>query len=109
MNSTAANIRNRFAAAQTEMRNAEAEVRRLEETCPHKYGKTYYDPIVKEGYHIAGDPPGVGGCCHQFPMDVPPQEIKRWTRVCETCGKEDRTLDFEPSKAIVPVFKSDRR
>lgn len=77
--------------------------------CRHEWLAPSYDPIVQEAYHIEGDPPGTMGCAHQFPMDVPRQEIKRWRRDCVRCGEAQYTSATTKEVRETPSWPGERR
>jgi hypothetical protein len=102
-NKRAEELRERIPRLTRELEQLSEELKHIEATCQHSYGDPVYNPIEHKGYHIAGDPPGVGGADHRFPMDVPAKTEDRWTRVCSCCGKTEHTSQTQPT-GRKPVF-----
>jgi hypothetical protein len=86
INSEAQRLRASIEKLSKQLQSDKAQLDRIVSACRHEWGDTVYDPEVTPGYHIPGDPPGVGGVDHQFPMDVPEKITKRWRRTCRNCG-----------------------
>lgn len=108
MTGQAERARQNVSDLKTRLKEAEATLKRIEDDCPHNreqgWGPVVSDPIYEKAYRIPGDPPGVGGVDHQFPLDVPAKTTPRWTQTCTLCGKVRTTTQSKPSGQTVPVF-----
>ena len=70
----------------------------------HSWAAPVYTPIVHEGYHDPGDPPGTMGVDRQLPMEVPRPEIPRWQRRCLLCGRSEYTERSVAATGRMPSF-----
>ncbi len=91
-------------SSQTALDQQKEKLERIRKACPHKWGPVVADHIYHKGYHIPGDPPGVGGADKQFPMDVPARTEKRWKRVCELCAQIEYTQRVIKNVSETPKF-----
>lgn len=84
--------------------DAVKERNKIEKDCNHVWGDTKYVPIRHEGYHSPGDPEGTMGVDRQLPFDVPARTEHWWERVCDKCGKLERTDRTSDQVKKVPKF-----
>ena len=93
-------LRQRIVDQERQVAEAELELKRIEDSCDHKWNDPVYTPERHEGYRIPGDPPGTMGVDRQLPMDVPAKTIPKWTRTCPKCGKTEVTTKTEVVKVV---------
>ncbi len=105
MNESFENRRRRVQEAQAELARATDALQTAERFCQHQWGPAAYTPIVSEAHTIPGDPPGTMGVDWRGPTYVPSSSRPCWTRVCLTCGKEEKTFrSHTPPGQAVPSF-----
>ena len=76
----------------------------IEKDCNHKWSEPKYVPIRHEAYTIPGDPPGTMGVDRQLPCHVPAKTEDWWERICENCGKLQRTDRTKDKIDKIPQF-----
>lgn len=84
----ATDLRNDVQRLEKELDTAKKRLEAMVEECRqsgHAWGKEEYTPEHIAAYTIPGDPPGIMGLDRRGPVEVPPQTIKKWTRVCTRC------------------------
>lgn len=111
--SEASIIRGKIQTAKALLESLERELNIIIRNCPHSWGSTQYDPIIREAYTDPGDAPGTCGIDWRGPVEIPCQETKRWTRKCALCLKEEATTMTKQVSSVenglnvtsqVPVF-----
>jgi hypothetical protein len=84
-------LENEMQELEDSLKRKRGQLDSVHRACPHQWGTIVYDPIVREGYHDPGDPPGTMGIDRRLPFDVPSQTTKQWKRTCGKCGKVEKT------------------
>lgn len=89
-----------------ELAKLDYELKLAQNTCKHQWGKTTYEPIVKEGYTIPGDTPGTHGIDWRGPTHVPREETARWKRTCSICETTEFTNQVTEQVTKMPTFRT---
>lgn len=72
-----------------------AQANAIKNKCKHTWMAEQYDPIVKEGYTVPGDPPGTMGVDHRSAFYVEGTTTPRWSRICFHCGLVQTTTKIK--------------
>jgi len=104
-NAEARKTRNEVERLKRELKQANAELERIERHCHHSWGPTTSDPIVHSAY-TTEEQKGFGSHPPIPSIYVPEKRVARWKRVCERCGKVEHTQRAQEHKSVTktPVW-----
>jgi len=99
-------LRNDIATTEKNLKTMKKMLEEGEKKCPHIWGQVRFTPTTIPGYFSPAR-----GCGSDFQpsMNVPAETIKKWTRVCTICGKEETTTKTKFEGKEMPVFESDKQ
>lgn len=91
MNENADQLRESIRTQEIQSESLRQELAWLERKCNHLWRTPIYTPIEIAEYTIPGDPVGTMGVDWRGPTHVPHSVKRRWTRICNSCGKKETT------------------
>ncbi len=86
------------------MKKAQQEISSINSNCSHSWGETEPDHVYHKAYTSPGDTPGTMGVDFRGPCHVPARTDHRWKRVCEKCGKVEKTTATKTTTTETPRF-----